>query len=166
MKKKLAAGVAQVSKKLLPLHPASTGGAVPELKPQNFFRSGSWKKAEQHRTFAARFRARNGHGKPEKKKTAKNFFFPVLGKSKNGVTFAPRFNRKRVTLKTEYFAKFASKKKFFRKACRKQKAAYLCNPLRSEGVTNTNTAPLASGPRLLPLRSDRRSLNDWKRQKR
>ncbi len=102
----------------------------------------------------------------KRRKERKTFSSPVLGKSKNGVTFAARFNRKRVTLKTKCFAKFASKKKFFRKACRKQKAAYLCNPLRSEGVTNTNTAPLASGPRLLPLRSDRRSLNDWKRQKR
>ncbi|WP_426492772.1 hypothetical protein [Hymenobacter sp. 102] len=45
-------------------------------------------------------------------KERKTFSSPVLGKSKNGVTFAPRFNQKRVTLKTECFAKFASKKSF------------------------------------------------------
>ncbi|RSK45596.1 hypothetical protein [Hymenobacter perfusus] len=94
VEKKVATGVAKVSEKLLPLHPASEEGAFHELKPKNFFRSDSWKKAGKVATFAPRFRTRNGRYEVKTKKIAKTFFFPLLGKSNKLFTFAPCFHRK------------------------------------------------------------------------
>ena len=135
-KKKLAAGVAEVSKKLLPLHPASTGGAFHYPQRKTFFRGRLGKTLKRSLPLHPAFERRNGVQLTRTAKRLQIFFCRQLGKSKKATTFAPRFNRKRITLKNETLSKNTSKKSFSEKLAANEKLLTFATRFdRKEGET-------------------------------
>ncbi|MDU0370809.1 hypothetical protein ROI90_10420 [Hymenobacter sp. ZK17L-C2] len=110
--KKIATRVANSSEKLLPLHPASEGGALHGLDAKNFFRLVLGKRQNSRLPLHPGSTRRNGYHELETKKTIKTFLLRFLEKAKRGVTFAPRFNGRGGNEKDENATKFASKKSF------------------------------------------------------
>ncbi|WP_221766300.1 hypothetical protein, partial [Hymenobacter metallilatus] len=93
------------------------------------------------------FEREPGPGNRKRRKALNTFSSRVLGKSKKGVTFAPRFNRKRAELKNELLSTGASKKSFSKRLATSEKLLTFATRFDRKGARNTNTAPLASGPR-------------------